>query len=418
MEDRQLPKNEFVREKIKDKPKNYKRLWTKLLTAAGCGIVFALAAVLVMVLMLPTLRENTQPQVPESQIYETQTQQVAQETQTQEDTQDATEKIKEFTIEDYQKVQTQLYAIGNVANKSIVTITSVVSDTDWFNNSYEREGQGSGTIVGDRGNKLMILTERKVIKDASKIRVTFIDDTVAPAELVKYDANTGLALLSVAKDKMEDATLSLIRVMSMGSSNPVHKGSIVIALGSPLGTNYSILTGSITSTSNEISTQDSNYSVYTTDIVANKNASGILINTDGEMIGVVMQNYSAASTGALTAVDVSELDEMIQLLFASKDIPYLGAHISTVTDKISNTYGIPKGVYIKEVAMDSPAMNAGLQSGDVVVQIGDQDITTDDSYTQTVLGLTPGETYFVVFMREGSNGYKELTCEIEAGILK
>ena len=418
MEDRQLPKNEFVREKIKDKPKNYKRLWTKLLTAAGCGIVFALAAVLVMVLMLPTLRENMQPQVPESQIYETQTQQVAQETQTQEDTQDATEKIKEFTIEDYQKVQTQLYAIGNVANKSIVTITSVVSDTDWFNNSYEREGQGSGTIVGDRGNKLMILTERKVIKDASKIRVTFIDDTVAPAELVKYDANTGLALLSVAKDKMEDATLSLIRVMSLGSSNPVHKGSIVIALGSPLGTNYSILTGSITSTSNEISTQDSNYSVYTTDIVANKNASGILINTDGEMIGVVMQNYSAASTGALTAVDVSELDEMIQLLFASKDIPYLGAHISTVTDKISNTYGIPKGVYIKEVAMDSPAMNAGLQSGDVVVQIGDQDITTDDSYTQTVLGLTPGETYFVVFMREGSNGYKELTCEIEVGILK
>lgn len=418
MEDRQLPKNEFVREKIKDKPKNYKRLWTKLLTAAGCGIVFALTAVLVMVLMFPTLRKNTQPQVQESQIYETQTQQIAQETQTQEDTQDATEEMKEFTIEDYQKIQTQLYAIGNVANKSIVTITSVVSDTDWFNNSYEREGQGSGTIVGDRGNKLMILTERKVIKDASKIRVTFIDDTVASAELMKYDANTGLAVLSVAKDKLEKSTLSLIGVMSMGSSNPVHKGNIVIALGSPLGTNYSILTGSITSTSNEISTQDSNYSVYTTDIVANKNASGILINTDGEMIGVVMQNYSAASTGALTAVDVSELDEMIQLLFASKDIPYLGAHISTVTDKISNTYGIPKGVYIKEVEMDSPAMNAGLQSGDVVVQIGDQDITTDESYTQTVLGLTPGETYSVVFMREGSNGYKELTCEIEAGILK
>lgn len=418
MEDRQLPKNEFVREKIKDKPKNYKRLWTKLLTAAGCGIVFALTAVLVMVLMFPTLRKNTQPQVQESQIYETQTQQIAQENQTQEDTQDATEEIKEFTIEDYQKIQTQLYAIGNVANKSIVTITSVVSDTDWFNNSYEREGQGSGTIVGDRGNKLMILTERKVIKDASKIRITFIDDTVAPAELMKYDANTGLAVLSVAKDKLEKSTLSLIGVMSMGSSNSVHKGSIVIALGSPLGTNYSILTGSITSTSNEISTQDSNYSVYTTDIVANKNASGILINTDGEMIGVVMQNYSAASTGALTAVDVSELDEMIQLLFASKDIPYLGAHISTVTDKISNTYGIPKGVYIKEVEMDSPAMNAGLQSGDVVVQIGDQDITTDESYTQTVLGLTPGETYSVVFMREGSNGYKELTCEIEAGILK
>ena len=86
-------------------------------------------------------------------------------------------------------------------------------------------------------------------------------------------------------------------------------------MGSPLGTNYSILTGNITSTGNEISTQDSNYSVYTTDIVANKNASGILINTDGEMIGVVMQNYSAASTGALTAVDVTELNRIMELLF-------------------------------------------------------------------------------------------------------
>lgn len=421
MEDKQLPKNEFVREKIKNKPKNYKRIWIRFLTAAGCGIVFALTAVLVMLLMLPSLREELKENTPDTQVQNSQepeTEDTQEATQTPDDTQEQKETIREFTIDDYQKIQTQLYSIGNVANKSIVTITSVVSDTDWFNTSYEREGQGSGTIVGDTGGKLLILTERKVIKDASKINVTFIDDSVAPAELMKYDGNTGLAVLAVAKDKMEKSTLSLIKIMSMGNSSTVHKGSIVIALGSPLGTNYSILTGNITSTGNEISTQDSNYSVYTTDIVANKNASGILINTDGEMIGVVMQNYSAASTGALTAVDVTELNRIMELLYASKDVPYLGAHISTVTDKIANTYGIPKGVYIKEVEMDSPAMNAGLQSGDVIQKIDDKDITTDDSYTDAVLGLTPGETYSVVFMREGSNGYKELTCEIEAGILK
>lgn len=421
MEDKQLPKNEFVREKIKDKPKNYKRIWIRFLTAAGCGIVFALTAVLVMLLMLPSLREELKENTPDTQVQNSQepeTEDTQEATQTPDDTQEQKETIREFTIDDYQKIQTQLYSIGNVANKSIVTITSVVSDTDWFNTSYEREGQGSGTIVGDTGSKLLILTERKVIKDASKINVTFIDDSVAPAELMKYDGNTGLAVLAVTKDKMEKSTLSLIKIMSMGNSSTVHKGSIVIALGSPLGTNYSILTGNITSTGNEISTQDSNYSVYTTDIVANKNASGILINTDGEMIGVVMQNYSAASTGALTAVDVTELNRIMELLYASKDVPYLGAHISTVTDKIANTYGIPKGVYIKEVEMDSPAMNAGLQSGDVIQKIDDKDITTDDSYTDAILGLTPGETYSVVFMREGSNGYKELTCEIEAGILK
>ena len=421
MEDKQLQKNEFVREKIKDKPKNYKRLWIKLLTAAGCGIVFALTAVLVMLFMLPTLRGKMQENMPQTQLRDSQTddtQDTSAETQSEEDTQGTQTQNKEFTIDDYQKIQTQLYAIGNLANKSIVTITSVVSDTDWFNNSYEREGQGSGTIIGDEDGKLLILTERRIIKDASKISVTFIDDTVAPAELIKYDGNTGLAVLEVEKTKMESSTLSVIGVMSMGNSNSVHKGSIVIALGSPLGTNYSILTGSITSTSNEISTEDCNYSVYTTDIVANKNGSGILINTDGEMIGVVMQNYSAASTGALTAVDANELKEIIALLSDSKDVPYLGVHISTVTEKIANTYGIPKGVYIKEVEMDSPAMNAGLQSGDVILKIDDQDITTADSYTEAVLGLTLKETYSVVFMREGSNGYKELTCDIEAGILK
>ena len=421
MEDKQLQKNEFVREKIKDKPKNYKRLWIKLLTAAGCGIVFALTAVLVMLFMLPTLRGKMQENMPQTQLRDSQTddtQDTPAETQSEEDTQETQTQNKEFTIDDYQKIQTQLYAIGNLANKSIVTITSVVSDTDWFNNSYEREGQGSGTIIGDEDGKLLILTERRIIKDASKISVTFIDDTVAPAELIKYDGNTGLAVLEVEKTKMESSTLSVIGVMSMGKSNSVHKGSIVIALGSPLGTNYSILTGSITSTSNEISTEDCNYSVYTTDIVANKNGSGILINTDGEMIGVVMQNYSAASTGALTAVDANELKEIIALLSDSKDVPYLGVHISTVTEKIANTYGIPKGVYIKEVEMDSPAMNAGLQSGDVILKIDDQDITTADSYTEAVLGLTLKETYSVVFMREGSNGYKELTCDIEAGILK
>ena len=421
MEDKQLQRNEFVREKIKDKPKNYKRLWIKLLTAAGCGIVFALTAVLVMLFMLPTLRGKMQENMPQTQLRDSQTddtQDTPAETQSEEDTQETQTQNKEFTIDDYQKIQTQLYAIGNLANKSIVTITSVVSDTDWFNNSYEREGQGSGTIIGDEDGKLLILTERRIIKDASKISVTFIDDTVAPAELIKYDGNTGLAVLEVEKTKMESSTLSVIGVMSMGNSNSVHKGSIVIALGSPLGTNYSILTGSITSTSNEISTEDCNYSVYTTYIVANKNGSGILINTDGEMIGVVMQNYSAASTGALTAVDANELKEIIALLSDSKDVPYLGVHISTVTEKIANTYGIPKGVYIKEVEMDSPAMNAGLQSGDVILKIDDQDITTADSYTEAVLGLTLKETYSVVFMREGSNGYKELTCDIEAGILK
>ena len=221
-------------------------------------------------------------------------------------------------LDDYQEFQTELYAIGNTANKSIVTITGVVSDTDWFNNSYEREGQGCGTIIGESGGKLWILTEKKTIKDAAKIKVTFVNDAVAEAKLVRYDGNTGLAALTVDLEDLETSTQNAITVMKTAGSNTIHKGSIVIALGSPLGTNYSILTGTITATNNEISTPDNNYSVYTTDIVASENGSGVLINMDGELVGVVMQSYSAASANTLTAVEISELMPVIDLLNADK----------------------------------------------------------------------------------------------------
>jgi serine protease Do len=342
----------------------------------------------------------------------------SQESQTQEDWQNDISE-QSLTLEEYQLIQNRLYAIGSQANKSIVTITSVVSDTDWFNNSYELEGQGTGTIIGERGGNLLILTEKKVIKDASKISVTFINNTVAPAELMKYDGNTGLAVLSVDKSELEEKTLSAISVMEIASAtNSVRKGSIVIALGSPLGTNYSILTGNITATNNEISTQDNNYYVFTTDIVANKNSSGILIDTDGELVGIVMQSYGADLASTLTAIDVSEIQMLLELLFADKDVPYLGVLGSTVTDAIADEYGIPKGVYIKEVTMDSPAMNAGLQSGDVILSLAGEDVHTVREYNTVLMGLSVEETYTAVIKREGTNGYQTINCKIKIGVLK
>lgn len=420
MEDKQLPKNEFVREQIKEKPKNYKHILMRLCTAALCGVVFALALCFTLLFLMPMLHRQWEKSVVEEVTEGTQ-QPVATEeteaTQVQESTQIQVQK-EPFSLKDYQKVQSELYAIGNQANHSIVTITSVVSDTDWFNNPYEREGQGSGAIIGDKSGKLLILTEKKVIKNASEINVTFSNDVVAPATLMKYDGNTGLAVLTVDKKDIEESALASSKVIEMGSANTVHKGSIVIALGSPLGTNDSILIGNITATNNEISTLDSNYSVYTTDIVANKNGSGILINTDGELVGVVMQDYNTASSSTLTAVGISELKPVMELLFADRNVPYVGVYASTVTDKIAEKYGIPKGVYVKEVAMDSPAMDAGLQSGDVILKIAGEEVASVGAFSSVVLGLTPDESYQVIIMREGTGGYKKISCEVKAGVLQ
>ena len=419
MSDKQQPKNAFVREQIKDKPKNYKRMWVRLGESAACGGVFALAVCLVLLFMIPVLRQEEGP-VPDTGAQDSQqasVEETEQGSEEKEETQTPEER-QPMTLDDYQQIQTELYTIGNTANKSIVTITGVVSDTDWFNNSYEREGQGCGTIIGESGGKLWILTEKKTIKDAAKIKVTFVNDAVAEAKLVRYDGNTGLAALTVDLEDLETSTQNAITVMKTAGSNTIHKGSIVIALGSPLGTNYSILTGTITATNNEISTPDNNYSVYTTDIVASENGSGVLINMDGELVGVVMQSYSAASANTLTAVEISELMPVIDLLFADKEVPYFGVHISTVTQHIAQKYDIPKGVYIKKVEMDSPAMDAGLQSGDVIRSVAGQEVASAEQFREVLLQLTPKETYSVTVMREGTRGYKNITCKLKAGVLQ
>lgn len=424
MENKQLPRSEFVREKIKDKPKNKRRLMIKLAVSALCGAVFALAFCLVLLLMRPILRkygESTETGTETGGTEQTQSESISEEPTESEDTQESPPVVNvpdPITLEDYQRLQNELYAIGTQANRSIVTITSVVSDTDWFNNSYEREGLGSGTIIGETESAYLILTERKVITDAERISVTFINETVAAAELMKYDGNTGLAVLTVAKTGLDQVTRSAISVIPQGNSGLVRKGTMVLALGSPLGTNYSILTGNITATNNEISTPDCNYSVFTTDIVASRNGSGILINTAGELVGIVMQGYSASSANTLTAVSVAELKPVLDQLLKGQDVPYLGAYVSTVTDKISNKYGLPKGVYVKEVVMDSPAMNAGLQSGDIIVELGGQVMTSDRTYLNALLRLIPGENCPVVIMRQGSSGYAKITCQVEPDILR
>jgi serine protease Do len=422
MEDTQLPKNEFVREKIKDKPYNKKRIAIRLLTAIACGIAFGAAASLVFALLLPRLQSPQDVAQDESQVTETESEQPATETQTEEETESEAEPVEvvvDLTIEDYQKIQNQLYAIGSEVNKSMVTITSVTSDTDIFHNSYEAEGQGAGVIISDTGSELLILTERKLISDASEIRVTFADDAVYSASLVKADGNTGIAILSVGKGSLSASTRSTVTCAQIGRSSGVGNGTLVIALGNLLGTNDSILTGNITSTDNEITTEDRNYSIFTTDIVADKNGSGVLVNTDGQIIGIVMQDYSASSSdNILTAVAVSDLEPVIEMLCAGEDIPYLGVHVSTVTDKIAADYDIPKGVYIREVSMDSPAMNAGLQSGDVIVKVNGESVSTANGFSSKVLGLTPGDAVSVVVKRKGASAYSEITFSVEVGILQ
>lgn len=413
---------EFIREQIKDKPLNKKKVATKFLISAVSGLIFALVACGVMAIVFPRIIKTGQAVEGETESQVVDAGELVTEVDTEPEEKVEEKKVvevKELTLADYQRIQNELYTIGNAANKSIVTITTVSSVKDWFNNSYETEGQGSGVIISDDKDELLILTEKKTIGKSKKLKVTFINDAVADATLKSYDGATGIAVLSVSKEQLDNTTLGYVDVAKFGNSNSVSKGMIAIALGSPLGTNYSILTGNITSTVNEISSTDNNYSVFTTDIVASENGSGILINVNGEVIGVVMQEYSTSdSVNTLTAVAISDVIPMIDKLVSGENVPYLGMYVTTVTEKIAEENQLPKGVYIKEVAMDSPAMLAGLQSGDVITEINGVEISTVQAYNKQVMSLEIGSECTVKVQRQGGKGYSNVTCKAEVGVLE
>lgn len=408
---------EFIREKIKEKPISKRRIAMRVGIAALCGLAFALVVCVVLLLAVPMIMPPQNSEVAGSQ------------EDTQKDTSSQDSQVPNsglvlppdfnLTISDYETLQDELYKIGDIANRFVVTVMPMESKDDWAVENGQIEGQGAGIIFSEDNNYLYILTERKIVADAAHVRVSFVDKTGADATLFKYDGNTGIAILTVEKRQLKLDTKRAIAIAKMDNRNDVKNGALVIALGCPLGTNYSILTGNITSTDNRVATKDKNYSIYTTDIVGGKNASGVLINTNGEVIGMVMQDFSnPQDVNTLTAVAMKEISTMVNNLRNGKDVPYVGVYLATVTDDIAKDYNIPKGIFIKEVIADSPAMKAGLQNGDVITHINGESMQTDEMFSEKISQLLPGTKCEISVKRQNGNEYYSVKCEVTIDVLQ
>lgn len=419
-------KYEFIKEKRKEIPVNKKKMVIQAGYVCVLALLFGVIASIVIAFLQPRIEAMLYPEqqpvvsIPEDEPTETMSTESTESTENVEKPDAPIDMVVwQPTIEDYQMLHNQLYAIGQQANRFVVTVTGVQSGTDWFNNDYENRDQGSGIIIANNSQELLILTEKKIIVSAQEVYVTFIDDVTVRASMKQYDGNTGIAILSVALSDIGESTMSQIAIATLGNSLSIPQGTLAIAVGSPMGMNFSILTGNITSSNNTISTIDANYNIFTTDIVASENGSGVLINVKGEVIGLVMQDYSRqGDENTLTAVSISDVKTLIEKLSNGKEVAYLGLGISTVTSEIEKAYDIPRGVYIKEVKMDSPAMAAGIQSGDVIVEMDGVAVYDEATYERKMSQVKPGDNVRLIIKRQSNNGYVSLRCDVEASKLK
>lgn len=424
---------EFITETIKEKPVNKKRIFGKFLLTLFLAIVFGLVAGLVFLLSqkyLDPILNPEEPQkvevaqeeeeVPIEPIEEEPEEPVVQEPEkivTQ-----IVEKVEkvDLEIDDYKILSEKLHEVATDAGKSMVTVTGLSSDTDWFMNSYENENQTSGLIVADNGKELLILAHKNVIEQAESIQVTFCDGTEVTATNKKVDPNTGLAIVAVELSSISQETMGAITQATFGNTKSKSIiGIPVIAVGNPLGYAESVGTGYITSNSYVINMVDTSIRLVTTDIYGSKAGSGVIINLDGKVLGIVCQEtFGTDDNNLLKAYAISDIITVIDKLLNGQDIAYLGIKGTDVTEKISEEQGLPIGAYVTEVIIDSPAMQEGIQSGDIIVKMGTMDILSFEDYRAAMMKSQPGDLMMITVKRLGKGGYIELSYEITLGTLE
>lgn len=437
-QNRNQDNTDFMKETIKQRPLNRRKLVRRTLITAAMAVVFGLVACITFLLLEPVISNRLYPEeepqtvvlveemeeneiLPEDMIVDdSQMQPEPTEAPLLENEQIAqilAEMDLELGVEDYLSLLGNVKEVAKQARKSIVTVVGVTSDVGWLDNEYESEGAVSGVIVADNGKELLILANVNSIKDADSIKVAFADGQEYPASMKKKDNNTGLAVISISKSIIQSSTLEVAKAAVLGTSGSSLLGNPIIALGRPMGTEDSICYGNITSVGNAIKLPDSNYKYMITDIYGSANASGVIINLNGQVVGIIDMSHNTSDLkNLINAVGISELKKVVESLSNDSDIAYFGVYGTDVTQEANLSMGVPFGAYITEIDMDSPAMDSGIQSGDVIIKLDEAEINSYQELVKELLLREPGSEIKVELMRHGPDGYRELKLTVVLGL--
>ena len=321
----------FVRETVKNRPINKKKLFRRTMTTVIFAVVFGLVACLTFILIEPVINRAMNPEeitkvvFPEEEISPDEILTEESVAQREESLQEVVEAAKEVvesgqtqtsTIEAYQKMYADFQAFARESEKSIATVVGISEQVDWFQGTMENENTTSGLIVAENGKEVLILADANNLHDAKEYRVSFCDKKSVDAKLKQRDTQTGLAVYAAKLSEMEESTREAIKIATLGSSTGESVvGSPVIAIGAPYGTSGSLSYGVVTSNGKKLSFADAVYNMLTTDMGAVSNSSGVMINLSGEVIGIITQSArTEVHADAISALGISDVKTLISKL--------------------------------------------------------------------------------------------------------
>ena len=344
-------------------------------------------------------------------------------------------------------------AVAQASMPSVVAITTVsVQEIPSFfgysSRQYKSASTGSGIIVGDNDDELLIATNNHVVDGATTLSVCFIGDDVANAEtetvnagdngdlnvedavsakIKGTDADNDLAVVAVKKSDIPEDTLNQIKIAQIGSSDDLAVGQQVVAIGNALGYGQSVTSGWISALNRTISTDDGTNStgLIQTDAAINPgNSGGALLNMKGELIGINSAKYAVSAVeGMGYAIPISKAKPILEELMNretrekvdSSKKGYLGVSLASLTTEAIEMYNMPTGAFVRSVEDDSPAQEAGICKGDIIVKFDGQKVSDGDDLLDKLQYYKSGEKIEAVIARATNGEYEENTVELTLG---
>lgn len=287
---------------------------------------------------------------------------------------------------------------------SVVGITVTYQISSIFGGSSQAEATGSGIIISDDG---YILTNNHVIssgstssfyaiQEATGLKVNLYGDSESyDATVVGTDSYTDLAVIKIDKTGLTPATL--------GDSGNVKVGEFVMAIGNPLGMDYSVTCGVVSALNREVESDGVTYTAIQTDAAINTgNSGGALVNANGEVIGInTLKLAGNGVEGVGFAIPISSTTSIVNQLIENKTVkrPYIGISGSAIDSNTAKRYNLPEGVYVESVEKDSPAEKAGIMQKDIITKIEGKEVKSVNELNKIKYTYNIGDTVTLTIYR-------------------
>ena len=322
--------------------------------------------------------------------------------------------------------------VADVAEKVMPAIVSVYNkytqEAQFFGRQYTQEGQstGSGIIIGQTDEELLIVTNNHVVEGADSLSVQFINEENCEALLKGTDAGSDLAVISVPLADLNAETTEAIAIAELGSSDDLRIGEPAIAIGNALGYGQSLTVGYISALNREITAEDGITGTFIqTDAAINPgNSGGALLNSSGQVIGINSNKIGgSAIEGMGFAIPISKALPIIEQLktqesktkVAEEEQGALGILGISVTSDVASAYGLPVGAYVEEVIEGSAAEQSDLSQGDIITAINGQTINGMEALQNQLAYYKAGEEVTLTVqhpMEGGSYEEREITLTL------